>query len=56
MNTLFYLCFTVIGSLVLAATVSAGNKQIVGWVEKARISRAIWSLKLRWTAEPIILP
>ena len=38
MNTLFCLCFTVIGSLVLAATVSAGNKQIVGWVEKARIS------------------
>ena len=37
MNTLFYLCFTVIGSLLLAATVSAGNKQIVGWVEKARI-------------------
>lgn len=38
MNTLFCLCFTVIGSLVLAVTVSAGNKQIVGWVEKARIS------------------
>jgi hypothetical protein len=38
MNTVFYLCFTVIGSLLLAATVSAGNKQIVGWVEKARIS------------------
>lgn len=38
MNILFYLCFTLLGSLVLAATVSAGNKQIVGWVEKARIS------------------
>ncbi len=38
MNTLFYLCFSVLGSLLLAATVSAGNKQIVGWVEKARIS------------------
>jgi hypothetical protein len=38
MNTLFYLCFSVIGSLLLAATVSAGNKQIVGWVEKVRIS------------------
>lgn len=38
MNTLFYLCFTLLGSLLLAASVSAGNKQIVGWVEKARIS------------------
>jgi hypothetical protein len=38
MNTVFYLCFAVIGPLLLAATISAGNKQIVGWVEKARIS------------------
>jgi hypothetical protein len=38
MNTLFYLSFAVIGALFLAATVSAGNKQIVGWVEKARVS------------------
>ena len=38
MYTLFYFCFALLGSFVLAATVSAGNKQIVGWVEKARIS------------------
>jgi hypothetical protein len=38
MNTVFYLCFAVIGPLLLAATVSAGNKQIVGWVEKVLIS------------------
>lgn len=47
MNTLFYFCLTVIGSLVLAATVSAGNKQIVGWVEKARISPGNMVLKAK---------
>jgi hypothetical protein len=47
MNTLFYFCLTVIGSLVLAATVSAGNKQIVGWVEKARISPGNLVLKAK---------
>ena len=38
MNILICLCFSVIGSLVLAATVFSENKQIVGWVEKARVS------------------
>ncbi len=38
MRTLFYLCFAVVGPLFLTAAVSAGNKQIVGWVEKARVS------------------
>jgi len=38
MNTLFHLCFAVLGSLIMATAASAGNKQIVGWLEKARIS------------------
>jgi hypothetical protein len=38
MNTFLYLCFALLGPLFLAASLSAGNKQIVGWVEKARIS------------------
>jgi hypothetical protein len=38
MSTLFYLCFAIIGSLFLIATASAGNKQIVGWAENARLS------------------
>ncbi len=38
MNILSCLCYGVLGSLLLAATASGGNKQIVGWVEKARIS------------------
>jgi len=37
MKISLYLWFAVIGPLVVAATASAGNKQIVGWVEKARI-------------------
>lgn len=38
MSTLFCLCLAIIGPLLLAATISAGNKQIVGWVEKVRVS------------------